>query len=238
MAENDRVLVIGGTRGVGSLIARVLLRQGCGVRVLARKPDTAAPHLGPDIDVVAGDITKPDTLLPAVQGCANIIFTAGVHSGRFARESLVRDTDYQGVLNTLDAARQSGFTGRFVYLNSIGVATPSLAATLLNLIKRNTLVWRARVEDQIRACGIDYTIIRVGFLTNQRGGQSAVEVSQGALPLAPRHRIPRADAAEIFVAAMQHPRASRTTFEIVSGQGRPREPLDHLLDRLRPDPQA
>lgn len=236
MAENDRVLVIGGTRGVGLLIARVLLRQGYGVRVLARNPDTAAPHLGPDIDVVAGDITKPDTLPRAVQGCANIIFTAGVHSGRFAREALVKETDYGGVLNTLDAARQTGFGGRFVYLNSIGIATRSVAATMLNLIKRNTLVWRARVEDQIRASGIDYTIIRVGFLTNQPSGQRAIEVSQGALPLAPRHRIPRADAAEVFVAAIQHPRASCTTFEIVSGRGR-REPLDQLFAQLRPDPR-
>jgi uncharacterized protein YbjT (DUF2867 family) len=141
------------------------------------------------------------------------------------------------VLNTLAAARQTGFGGRFVYLNSIGITTRSVAATLLNLIKRNTLVWRARVEDQIRASGIDYTIIRVGFLTNQPGGQHAVEVGQGALPLAPRHRIPRADAAEVFVAAMQHPHASRATFEIVSGQGRPRESWDLLLDRLRPDPR-
>lgn len=238
MAEKDRVLVIGGTRGVGLLIARLLHRQGYGVRVLARDPDAAASQFHPDVKIVAGDITKPDTLPPAVQGCANIIFTAGVHSGRFARESLVRDTDYRGVLNTLDAARQTRFGGRFVYLNSIGIATRSVAATLLNLIKRNTLVWRARVEDQIRASGIDYTIIRVGFLTNRPGGQRAIEVGQGALPLAPRHRIPRADAAEVFVAAMHHPRASGTTFEIVSSQGRAREPLDQLLDRLRPDPRA
>jgi uncharacterized protein YbjT (DUF2867 family) len=236
MLANDRVLVIGGTRRTGFLTAQALLQREFAVRVLARDPSEAAQRLSPQVEVVGGDITKPATLFAAVQGVRHIIFTAGVHSGRIARESLVRETDYQGVLNTLAAAAKTGFAGRFLYMNSIGVTTPSLAASVLNLLKRNTLVWRRRVEDRIRAAGFDYTIIRVGFLTNGRGGERAVEVGQGALPLAPRHRIPRADVAAAFGAALLHPRASRTTFEIVSGHGPRRDDWDVLLDRLRPDP--
>jgi uncharacterized protein YbjT (DUF2867 family) len=234
MTHDDPVLVIGGTRGTGFLIARLLLQRGYGVRVLAREPARAAPLLGPTVDVVTGDLTKPETLPHAVRGTSHIVFTAGVHSGRYAPERLVRATDYQGVLETLAAARSTGFAGRFLYLNSIGVTTPSLAATLMNLLKRNTLVWRRRVEDEIRASGLDYTIIRVGFLINGPPGQRAIMVGQGALPLAPRHRIARADAAEAFVEALQHPKASRTTFEIVSGKG-PREGWSALFSRLRPD---
>lgn len=235
MALNDLALVVGGTRGTGLLIARLLLQHGYRVRVLARDPAEATPRLGSAIDVTAGDITKADTLPPAVQGASHIIFTAGVHSGRIARESLVRTTDYQGVLNTLAAARSAGFGGRFLYMNSIGVTTPSRTASLLNFLKRNTLVWRRRVEDEIRASGLDYTIIRVGFLLNSPSGQHAVAVSQGALPLAPRYRIARADVAEAFVAALQHPRALRATFEIVSGKGNRREDWSVLLSRLKPD---
>jgi uncharacterized protein YbjT (DUF2867 family) len=235
MTMKDRVLVIGGTRGTGLLIARLLLRHGYRVLALARDPVRAAPQLGSAVDVIAGDITKPDTLFPAVQGASHIIFTAGVHSGRIAREELVKMTDYQGVLNTLTAACDAGFGGRFLYMNSIGVTTPSLTACLLNFLKRNTLVWRRRVEDEIRASGLDYTIIRVGFLLNGPGGQRAVKVSQGALPLAPRYRIARADVAEAFVEALRHPRASRATFEIVSGKGHRREDWSTLLGRLKPD---
>ncbi len=235
MAMNDQVLVIGGTRGTGLLIARLLLRHGYRVRVLARDPTRAAPRLGSAVDVVAGDITKPDTLSPAVHGARHIIFTAGVHSGRIARESLVKMTDYQGVLNTLAVARSVGFSGRFLYLNSIGVTTSSLTADLLNFLKRNTLVWRRRVEDEIRASGLDYTIIRVGFLLNRPGGLRAVEVSQGALPLAPRHRIARADVAEAFAEALPHHCASRATCEVVWGKGHRREGWGVLLGRLKPD---
>lgn len=231
----DRVLVIGGTRGTGLLATQLLLQRGYRVRVLARNPIDAAPRLGPNVEIVAGDITKPETLDPAVQDVDGIIFTAGVHSGRIAPESLVRDTDYRGVLNTLTVSREAGMRGRFLYMNSIGIATPSLAASLLNMLKRNTLVWRRRVEDDIRSSGLDYTIIRVGFLTRSAAGKRAVNVSQGALPLAPRHRIARADVAEAFVEAMQHPRASRATFEIVWGAGPRNTDWGTLLNGLQPD---
>jgi uncharacterized protein YbjT (DUF2867 family) len=97
------------------------------------------------------------------------------------------------------------------------------------------LVWRRRVEDRIRASGLIYTIIRVGFLTNRPAGERAVEIGQDALPLAPRHRIARADVAAAFVAAMRHPRAARATFEIVSRPGRRRDDWGTLLNGLRAD---
>jgi uncharacterized protein YbjT (DUF2867 family) len=229
------VLVIGGTRGTGLLIAHLLLKRGHAVRVLARDPSEAASRVGPGIEIVAGDITKAETLTPAVRGSAHIILTAGVPSGRMAPESLVKLTDYQGVLNTLTAARATGFAGRFVYLNTIGIMRASLTGWLLNRMKRNALVWRRRVEEDIRASGIDYAIIRVGLLTDDPAGTRAIDVGQRNLPLAPWYRIARADVAEVFVAAMTHPAASRTTFDIVWGRGRVRESWDVLFNRLKPD---
>ena len=140
-------------------------------------------------------------------------------------------------MDTLAAAREAGFQGRFVYLNSIGIAKPSPAATLINLLKRNTLVWRRRVEDKIRTSGLDYTIIRVGFLLDRPGGERVIVVGQDALPLRFGHRITRADVAEAFVEALQHPRTSRATFEIVWGKGPRKQDWNSLLDRLKPDPR-
>jgi uncharacterized protein YbjT (DUF2867 family) len=231
----SRVLVVGGTRGAGRLIARLLRERGYAVRVLARDPAQASAELGSAFEVVAGDLTKADTLPPVLRDVDHIIFTAGAPSGRYAPESLVKATDYDGVIDTLAAAQGTGFRGRFVYLNSIGIKTPSPAGFLINLLKRNTLVWRRRVEDKIRSSGLDYTIIRVGFLLDRPGGEHAVNVSQGNLPLAFRSRIARADVAEAFVAAMEHPCASRATFEIVWGKGLRRESWSSLLERLKPD---
>ena len=238
MAMSDRVLVVGGTRGTGLLTAQLLLERGHRVRVLARDPVAAVKRLTPAIEVVAGDITRPETLTAAVDNVDHIVFTAGARSGRYAPESLVKATDYQGVLNTLAAAQRQQFKGRFLYMNSIGIATPSLGAMLINLLKRNTLVWRRRAEEEIRASGVDYTIIRVGFLANAPANQRQVEISQGALPLSFTRRIGRADVAEAFAAALHHPNASRATFEIIWGKGQPRENWDRLLDGLKPDVEA
>ncbi len=234
MQQGQLVLVIGGTRGTGLLIVESLAQDGYRVRALARHPGEAAPRLGSAAEVVPGDVTRPDTLPAAVKDVAHLIFTAGVAVGP-ARERLIVATEYEGVRNTLASARRAGFRGRFLYMTSIGVTRRSLSATLLNLVKGNTLRWRRRAEEDIRASGVDYTIIRAGFLLNSPGGRRAIEVSQETHPLSPRYRIARADVAESFVQALKHPSTSRTTFEVVWGRGARRETWDMLLRRLKPD---
>jgi uncharacterized protein YbjT (DUF2867 family) len=235
MQRNDHVLVVGGTRGTGLLITQLLLRDGYRVRTLARNPPRPEVAIDPAVQVVTGDLTKPETLPRAAEGIAHIIFTAGVRTGP-AREALVIATEYQGVLNMLAAAQKAGVNGRFLYMNSIGVTRPSLSGAVLNLVKGNTLRWRRRVEDEIRRSGVNYTIIRAGFLLNSPGGKRAIEVSQDGLPLAPRYKIARADVAEIFVEALKRQSTARTTFDVVWGRGPRREPWDSLFSPLRPDP--
>ena len=235
MSDNQLILVIGGTRGTGLLIAQLLDRQGVAVRVLARDQARAAARLGPRVDVVAGDITREETLPPVMKDASHIVFTAGCRSGRPVSEAQTISTEYHGVLNTLAAARTAGFAGRFLYMTSSGVTTRSFWTVFLNLYKGNTLAWRRRAEDEIRASALDYTIIRTGMLLNRSGGQRVVEVTQEALPLSLRHRIARADVAEAFVASLDHPRATRATFEVVWGLGNRREAWSVLLERLKPD---
>ena len=235
MNDDRPVLVIGGTRGTGLLIARRLHQRGVPVRVLARDRARALTLFNREIDVVSGDLTKPDTLPAAMAGIRDVIFTAGCRSGYPAREAAIEATEYHGVINALDAARHGGSPGRFLYMTASGVTVPSLATACLNLWKGNTLFWRRRAEDEIRGSGLAYTIIRTGMLLNRPGGRHAIAVTQQPLPLSPRYRIARADAAEVFVAALDHPKTARATFEIVWGSGPPPSRWDALLDRLAPD---
>ena len=137
---------------------------------------------------------------------------------------------------TLAVARDLGFAGRFLYMNSSGLTTPSVFATCLNLWKGNTLVWRRRVEDDIRVSGLAYTIIRTGVLLNRPGSQHILHVTQQPLPLSLRYRIARADVAEVFAAALDDPNAVRTTFEVVWGRRGQMPPGSGLLASLQPDP--
>jgi uncharacterized protein YbjT (DUF2867 family) len=170
MTDSRLILVIGGTRGTGLLIARLLERAGLPVRVLARDPVRAVLSLGKSVEVVPGDITKQETIPPALAAASHVVFTAGCRSGHPVSEAQVKATEYHGVVNTLAAARGAGFAGRFLYI-----------------------------------------------------------------PLSLRYRIARADVAAAFVAALDHPCATRATFEVVWDRGQRREAWPALLDRVKPD---
>ena len=229
------VVVIGGTRGTGLLIAQRLQGAGVPVRILARNPASARARLGPAFDIVEGDITQAHTIPRVLEGAQHVVFTAGCRSGRPTTERHVRDTEYGGVVNTLAAARQVRFHGRFLYMTASSVTTRSWATIALNFYKGNTLVWRERAEREIRASGFEYAIVRAGVLLNRPAGRHALLVTQQPLPLSFRNRIARADVAEIFVAALEHPRTARTTFEVVWRDGPPPASLTALLDHLHPD---
>ena len=228
------VLLIGATRGTGLLIARLLEREGRTIRVLARDAVRARGLFSSGVDVVPGYITKKETLLGAISGATHIVFTAGQRSGRPVREAKVKETEYKGVLNTLAAARDVGFSGRFMYMTSSGVGGRSIWTWMLNTYKGNTLHWRLRAEEAIRASGADYTVIRAGVLLNRPGGKHSIVITQEDLPLSPRYHVARADVAAVFVAALDHPRARRATFEVVWGRGQ-RADWHALLDLLQPD---
>jgi uncharacterized protein YbjT (DUF2867 family) len=238
MSDNQPILIIGGTRGTGLLIARLLERHRFPIRVLARNPDRARMVLAPNVHVLRGDITKPETLPLAIEGVGHIIFTAGCRSGHPATEARIKATEYEGVRNALAEARRAGFSGRFLYMTASGVARRSLLSACLNLYKGNTLLWRLRAEAAIRESSIDYTIIRAGMLVNHRSGRRAIRLTQEALPLSLRHRIGRSDVAEVFVAALCEPHASHTTFEVVWTLGQPPEDWRALLKRLQSDNEA
>lgn len=217
------------------MIAQRLIRDGLSVRVLARNPVEARERLGPSCEIVAGDLTKPETLPRPIGGTSHIVFTAGRRSGRPTTEKKIRETEYLGVVNTLAAARRVGFGGRFLYMTSSGVTSRSFFAWALNVYKGNTLRWRRRAEEAIRDSELDYTIIRAGVLLNRPGGERAIRITQETLPLSLRHRIARADVAETFVAALSHPTASRATFDVVWGHGPRRDSLPAQLGQLHPD---
>ncbi|KAK3431156.1 hypothetical protein EUGRSUZ_E02785 [Eucalyptus grandis] len=64
MESSGIVLVAGATGGVGRRVVDILRKKGLRVRVLVRNEEKARRMLGPDVDLVVGDITKESTLAP------------------------------------------------------------------------------------------------------------------------------------------------------------------------------
>lgn len=234
MYNNDRVLVIGATQGTGYHIAQRLLGEGYCVRVLARNMAKARQRFGESVEIVEGDVTRPETLLPALVDMSHLIYTAGV-TRRPAGEAIVKATVYDGVLHTVAAAKSVGFAGRFLLMGAIGTTRGSPLSLLLNLIKGNTLRWRRRAEDALRRSDLDHTIIHAGILTDAPGAQRAVEIGQKHLRMQPFNRISRADVAEVFVRALRHPNARNTTFDAVWARNREQRSWGEMFDDLVPD---
>lgn len=215
MNELGRVLVIGATQGTGKHVVHRLLRDGWPVRVLARDP-ARARAFGDAVEVVQGDLTKADTLLPALRGVRHVVVTAGV-TQRPAPERLVKATVFDGTLNLLNAAREAGLEGRVVYMSALGTTRGSVLAFLLNLVKGNTLAWRRRAEEEIRGSGLDYTIVHAGILNDRPAGERPVRLTRRRLPLSPWYHISREDAAEVLVRALRDPHARNATVDAVWG---------------------
>src|SRR5215212_5006276 len=69
-SRRDMVLVTGATGRVGRLVMDELLRAGVPVRALTRRPEHAALPGG--VEVVAGDLTVPASLDPALEGAVAV----------------------------------------------------------------------------------------------------------------------------------------------------------------------
>ena len=119
------ILVAGATGGVGKRVVKKLITQGYNVRCLVRDIEKARQVLGDDINLVVGDITKPETLtnlvianIQSVICCTSVRvqpvegdtpdrakYNQGV---KFYLPEIVGDTpenvEYQGVKNLVTAA--------------------------------------------------------------------------------------------------------------------------------------
>lgn len=64
------ILVTGATGSVGRHVVEELVRRRAGVRALSRDPEKA--NLPEEVEVVSGDLAKPETLLPTLEGVTGV----------------------------------------------------------------------------------------------------------------------------------------------------------------------
>src|ERR671933_413128 len=119
--QNEKILVVGATGRVGGAAVKGLLEAGFRVRALVRRPQRGEPLRALGAEVAVGDVSDPDTLGPAVQGCSGVFSALGAGPGRGASEMV----EYRGNVSLLSAARSAGVR-RFVY-RSVHLADHPLA---------------------------------------------------------------------------------------------------------------
>jgi len=109
-----RVLLTGATGYVGGRLLAGLEHRGEAVRCLARRPEHLKPRVGPDTELVAGDVLEADSLGEAMRGIdvAYYMIHALGTGDDFAA------TEHRGAHNFAEAAKAAGVK-RIVYLGGL-----------------------------------------------------------------------------------------------------------------------
>ncbi|GAA2167089.1 NAD(P)H-binding protein [Actinomadura napierensis] len=134
------ILVTGATGNVGREVAAALAAAGEPVRALARGGAPAgAPH---GVEYVTGDLNKPETLTPALQGVRGLFLLPG----------------YEGTAELLAEAGRAGVE-HVVLLSGASAESGDLS----NAVSR----YMIEAETAVRESGLAWTIVRPsGFMSN------------------------------------------------------------------------
>ena len=210
IAEGDVVVVIGATGRTGRAAVAQLTDAGVTVRASARDLDKAKADISADYDWVYVDVTEPDSIAAALEGASYVISTIG--NGRMPEE-----IDYQGVANIVDAAVAAGTVKHMALVSSAGVTHED---HYLNKMFNNLLKWKLKGEDQLRASGLNYTVVRPYGLLDEADFDSiskhtSILMDQGD-DINPNGLINRSDVATVCIKSLTNPDANKKTFEVTN----------------------
>jgi uncharacterized protein YbjT (DUF2867 family) len=150
--RNPQILVVGATGTVGSELVKQLVEAGHHVRALARDPDKAR-KLGEAVDVVFGDLAKPETLSDAFAGVEKVFILAPPVPSMEELEA-----------NAFAAAEEAGVK-HAVYLSNFGAG----------VFDDDLFRAHGANERRLRTLGMTWTILRpTRFMSNTPYGWAAV----------------------------------------------------------------
>ena len=155
------VLVTGGAGVMGRRLGRALVTRGFRTRALCLPADAASPELAVlGIEVVAGDITRPETRPPAGAGAACVFHLAALVLSPLRPEAF-QEVNVEGTRNLVRACEAAGVR-HFIHVSSVSVLYP-----WSNAYSRSKLA----SEDIVRASRLRTTIVRPS-LAYEDGGSA------------------------------------------------------------------
>ena len=160
-----KVLVIGGTRGIGREVVRAAHAAGHELTLLARNAERISlPVTG--VRVVAGDARDADDIERAVAGQHAVVWTVGIAPTRKPVDLFSRSTQF------LLAAMNKHGVRRLVCVTGVGAGDSRGHGGFLYdrivqpLFMKTIYEDKDRQEALLRASEVDWTVVRPGRLTN------------------------------------------------------------------------
>ncbi|MFL6004994.1 MAG: SDR family oxidoreductase [Gaiellaceae bacterium] len=154
------ILVTGASGFVGGHVVHALRADGRPVRALVRDRRKGGERLEAwGCEVVEGDVTKPETLRAALEGCDAVIHLVAIRQGRAEQFQRVM---VDGTRNLIAAAREAG-VGRFIHMSALGVSEETK-----DLVPYFGAKWQ--MEQDVKAAEIPHVIFRPSFIFAKDGG--------------------------------------------------------------------
>lgn len=119
---NQTVAVTGATGFIGKYIIDNQLARGFHVRALTR---TARAHVNDNLTWVRGSLEDTHSLSELVAGASAVVHCAGQVRGH--KEEIFTRCNVDGSLRLMQAAKESGFCQRFLFISSLAARHPELS---------------------------------------------------------------------------------------------------------------
>jgi NADH dehydrogenase len=203
------ILVAGGTGFVGTTVVHALRAAELPVRVLARRPEKQEQLRTWGCEVVQGDMTDPDSLRRAAEGCETVVHLVAILLG--SRDAFERIM-VQGTRDLVEAAKEAGVL-RIVLMSALGTEEGREVAHYYHA------KWEE--EQAVKYSGLEHTIFRPSFVFGKDGGilpqQIRIVRYSPVTPILGRHLLQPIwveDVAAFFTAAITAGEAANRTFDL------------------------
>ena len=201
------VAIAGGHGQIALRLARLLADRGDAARSLIRNPDHAD-----DIRAAGGEPVVCDlehaaeaAVAEAIGGADAVVFAAGAGPGSGSERKWTMD--YGGAAKLIAAAKEAGIS-RYAMVSSMGADANAPGEDTFSIY----LQAKGKADDDLRASGLDFTVVKPGRLTNDPGTDRvdlAEEVERG--------EVTRDDVAAVLAAVLATPGTIGKTAQLVGG---------------------
>ncbi|KGX87844.1 SDR family oxidoreductase [Pontibacillus marinus] len=199
-----KVLVIGANGQVGKHVIDKLIDNNHEAIAMIRNTDQIPYFEERGASTVIADLEKD--FKHAFYGVDAVIFAAGSGPHTSADKTIM--IDQEGAIKSMKIAENFGIK-RFVMLSSMAANRPEIGPETL----RHYLYAKGRADAYLRGTTLDYTIVRPGGLTNDKGTGN-IKINEHLNEFG---SIPREDVAQVLVQTLQSPQTVKQSYDLVSG---------------------
>jgi len=132
--------------------------------------------------------------------------------------------EYEGLLNLLACAQQTGNLKKIVFVSSLGVSNVLLPGNLFF----GFFFWKKQAELCLQRSGLDYTIIRPGIPLDSPPTNLVIKAEDSYFS----GFVSRQQVADVVAEALNNPAANNAILEVVSRESAPRRSISEMIQSL------